>query len=310
MLLFIGIGITTHWQRVWGWCIWLIIAIAFSFRQDLFCLWVFFRIAANLTGVLFSAGSQQIPLIIIALYGAYTMVSRPFLQSRNLVLMTFFGGLQYVGSAVIYAFWQHIPVQLPFVALELGVVLVFTVSFFINRNTWRVLLLAGIILVHAQFVVAPLLLVQPQANIITASPTAQAINASLPPDGLMAMVTAKPTIRLEPNFSSVLNIHQIGTYSSLQSTYYVTLMKRFNVRYDRYIRSIRSINQPLPANDVWMANIRTIVSDKPLPIAGFTLSERVDGLYLYQAIDGMGCCLRVPVSAIRTDATTANHLLD
>jgi hypothetical protein len=66
----------------------------------------------------------------------------------------------------------------------------------------------------------------------------------------MAMITDKPNARLEPNFSSVLNIHQIGTYSSLQSIYYVTLMKRFNVKYNRYIRTVRSINPPLPANDL------------------------------------------------------------
>ena len=113
---------------------------------------------------------------------------------------------------------------------------------------------------------------------------------------------------MDPNFSSVLNVHQIGTYSSLQSTYYVTLMKRFNVKYDGYIRIVRSITPPLPANDLWMTNIRTVVSDKPLTIAGLTFLKRVDGQYLYQTADGMGCCLRVPVSALRIDSTTPNHL--
>jgi hypothetical protein len=307
MLLFVMIGVTTQWRRVWGWVIWLLIASALSFRQDIFAFGYAVGLPQFSRGLLFSGASQQIPLIIIALYGVASLLSYSRVPSRTLILLTLCGGMQYVGNAVIYALWQGIPVQWPFVALELGVVLAVTVSMFVTHSAWRTLLIAGVILGHAQFVVAPLLLVQPQANIITTSPTAQAINASLPTDGVMAMITVKPTTRLEPNFSSVLHIRQIGAYSSLQSTYYVALMKRFNVNYDRYIRSIRSIYAPLPANDLWMTNIRTIVSDKPLTIAGLTLITRVDGLYLYQTADGMGCCLRVPTSALRTDSTTPNQ---
>ena len=301
MLIFVGIGVTVQWRRVWGWCIWLLIAIAFSFRQDLFAFGYFVGLPQLSRGMLFQSASQQIPLIVLALYGVTTLLSRSLANSRHLVLLTLCGGLQFVGGAVIYALWQQIPVQWSFVALEFAVVLAVTASFFVTHAHWRTVLLTGVILGHAQFVVAPLLLTQPRANIITTSPTAQAINTSLPPDGVMAMITAKLTNRLEPNFSSALGIRQIGAYSSLQSRYYVALMKRFNVKYDTYIRSIRSINPPLPANDVWMANIRTIVSDKPLTIAGLTFITRVDGLYLYRTADGMGCCLQVPMQSLRAD---------
>jgi len=209
---------------------------------------------------------------------------------------------------IAYARWQQIPIQWFFVGMELLVLCGITLAILLPHTAWKTVILSAVVLCSAQFSLRPLLLTQPTTNIITTSPTAAAIAASLPPDGLMAMINVKPTFVMEPNFSSVLNVKQIGTYSSLQSNYYVTLMKRFNVNYDKYIRVVRGINPPLPANDLWMTNIRTIVSDKPLTITGLTFLKRVDGQYLYQTGDGMGCCLQVPISALRNDTTAPNHL--
>ena len=308
LLIFVCIGICTRWRQVWGWVVWLVIAVAFSFRQDIFAFGYFHGLPQLSRGVLFGGGGQQIPLIILALHGLYSIFTRPHTQTRLIALISAGAGLQYIGLTVAYARWQQIPIQWPFVGIELLILCGITLAIILPHTVVRTLLLSGVLLCNAQFSLRPLLLTQPQANVITSSPTANAINASLAPDGLMAMITVKPTNRLEPNFSSVLGIHQIGTYSSLQSIYYVTLMKRFNVKYDNYIRSIRSINPPLPANDLWMTNIRTIVSDKPLNIAGLTFITRVDGLDLYRTADGMGCCLRVPASALRTDNTMSTHL--
>ena len=307
-LIFVCIGISTQWRNVWGWVVWLLIAAAFSLRQDIFAFGYFHGMPQLSRGVLFGGSSQQIPLIILALYGIHSILTRPRTQTRLIAFITAGAGLQYIGLTLAYARWQQIPILWPFVGIELVVLCGITIAIMLPHGAWRTLLLSGVVLCSTQFLIRPLLLTQPQANVITSSPTANAINASLPSDGLMAMITAKPTVRLEPNFSSVLNIHQIGTYNSLQSIYYVTLMKRFNVKYDRYIRTVRSIKPPLPANDLWMTNIRTIVSDKPLSIAGLTFLKRVDGLYLYQTADGMGCCLRVPTSALHPDSNTPTHL--
>ncbi|MCX6016782.1 MAG: hypothetical protein NT020_14500, partial [Chloroflexales bacterium] len=308
LLIFVCIGISTQWRQAWGWVLWLLFAVAFSFRQDIFAFGYFYGLPQLSRGVLFGGSSQQIPLLILALYGLQCIFTRPPAQTRLMAFVTAGAGLQYIGLTIAYARWQQIPIQWPFVGLELLFLAGITLAIMLPHHTWRTILLSCVLLCNAQFLLRPLLLTQPHANVITSSPTANAINASLPPDGLMAMITVKPTNRLEPNFSSVLNIHQIGTYSSLQSKYYVTLMKRFNVKYDRYIRTVRSINPPLPANDLWMTNIRTIVSDKPLTIAGLTFFKRVDGLYLYHTDDGMVCCLRVPASALRTNNTISTHL--
>ena len=281
------------------------IAAAFSLRRDLFALSYFYVLPRLSHGALFASASLQIPLIIIASYGLYTTLHRP---TRLVALITAGAGFQYIVLTMAFARWQQIPIQWFFVGIELLVLCGVTLAIILPHIAWKTVILSAVVLCSAQFSLRPLLLTQPNANVITASPTADAITASLPPDGLMAMVTAKLTTRLEPNFSSALNIKQIGTYSSLQSAYYVALMKRFNVNYDNYIRIIRSINLPLPANDLWMTNIRTIVSDKPLTVTGLTFLKRVDGLYLYHTADGMGCCLRVPASTLRTSTTTPHHL--
>jgi hypothetical protein len=105
----------------------------------------------------------------------------------------------------------------------------------------------------------------------------------------------------------MLDIPIIGAYSSLQSRYYVALMQRLHVDYRTYTRNIRSIGLPLNYTDLWLSNVRTIVSDKPIDTPGITRYTRSLGMYIYTIADGMGCCLRVPASALRTASTTPNQ---
>lgn len=308
LFIFVCIGICTQWRNVWGWVVWLFVAAAFSFRQDLFAFGYFHGLPQLSRGLLFGGSSQHIPLLFLVLYGLYSIFTKPPTHTRLIALITAGAGLQYIVLTITYACWQQIPIQWPFVGIELLVLCGVTLAILLPQIAWKTVILSAVVLCSAQFSLRPLLLTQPMANIITTSPTAAAIATSLPPDGLMASINVKPTFIMEPNFSSVLNVKQIGTYSSLQSIYYVNLMKRFNVNYDTYLRTVRSINPPLPANDVWMTNIRTIVSDKPLTLPGLIFLKRVNGSYLYHTADGMGCCLQVPISALRNDTMATNHL--
>jgi hypothetical protein len=156
-----------------------------------------------------------------------------------------------------------------------------------------------IILVNAQLLARPLLLVQPYTNVIHTSDTAQTIQKTLYPDSYVAVVAIKPSVRLEPNYTVMLDIPIIGAYSSLQSRYYVAFMQRLHVDYRTYRRNIRSIGLPLNYPDLWMSNVRTIVSDKPIDTPGITRLTRTLGMYVYTIADGMGCCLQVPMQAVR-----------
>ena len=80
-------------------------------------------------------------------------------------------------------------------------------------------------------------------------------------------------------------------------------MKRFGVNYDYYNQYTRKINLPMPENDQWMANIRTIVSKNPLTDPNLTLTTRTGGFipfYVYTTPTTMGCCLQVSLSDVRT----------
>jgi hypothetical protein len=71
----------------------------------------------------------------------------------------------------------------------------------------------------------------------------------------------------------------------------------------------------MPENDQWMANVRTIVSKNTLNDPKLTLTARTDGLipfYVYTTPSTMGCCLQVPLSDVRIDATAQeiNYWID
>jgi hypothetical protein len=117
------------------------------------------------------------------------------------------------------------------------------------------------------------------------------------------------------NYNVVLNLPQIGTYNPLQSKYYVALMKRFGVNYDYYDPYTRKINLPMPENDQWMANIRTIVSKKSLNNPSLVLTARTGGFipfYVYTTPTTMGCCLQVPLRDVRivTSAQQIDYWID
>jgi hypothetical protein len=173
----------------------------------------------------------------------------------------------------------------------------------------------------------PMLITQPLAAIYVTSPATETIRQTLQSGERMAMVdqleTVVPNARrifneITPfggNYNALLQIANIGTYNPLQSKYYVSLMKRFGVSYDFYNRYIRAIKLPMPENDQWMANIRTIVSKNPLHEPNLMLAARTDGaipFYVYTTPTTMGCCLQVPLRNVRivTSAQQDDYWID
>jgi hypothetical protein len=134
MIIFVIIGITTQWRHVWGWVVWLGIAAVFSVRQDVFAFGYFHGMPQLSRSVLFSGGAQQIPLLIIAIYGLYTIFTRP---TNIIALITMGAGLQYIGLTLAFARWYQISIQWPFVGIELLILIGVTVAMLIPHATWR-----------------------------------------------------------------------------------------------------------------------------------------------------------------------------
>jgi hypothetical protein len=301
MLLLMLLGAQQYWRNVWGWVVWLLIAIAFSFNHTLFQLGYASIFPQVSRGVLFSGFTQYFPQFILALYGIYGILTTQWAQrSRQSALSLFIAG-QYIIGAIAYAYWQNIPVQWNYVGFEFAVLIGMALIWLVSQPTIKFGLLVLMILINAQLLARPLFLVQPYANVIHTSDTAQTIQKTLYPDSYVAVVAIKPSVRLEPNFTVMLDIPIIGAYSSLQSQYYVALMQRLHVDYRTYTRNIRSIGLPLNYTDLWLSNVRTIVSDKPIDTPGITRYTRSLGMYIYTIADGMGCCLQVPMQSLRAD---------
>jgi hypothetical protein len=301
MLLLMLLGAQQYWRNVWGWVVWLLIAIAFSFSHTLFQLGYASIFPQVSRGVLFSGFTQYFPQFVLALYGIYGILTTQWAQrSRQSALSLFIAG-QYIIGAIAYAYWQNIPVQWNYVGFEFAVLIGMALIWLVSQPTIKFGLLVLMILINAQLLARPLFLVQPYANVIHTSDTAQTIQKTLYPDSYVAVVAIKPSVRLEPNFTVMLDIPIIGAYSSLQSQYYVALMQRLHVDYRTYTRNIRSIGLPLNYTDLWLSNVRTIVSDKPIDTPGITRYTRSLGMYIYTIADGMGCCLQVPMQSLRAD---------
>ncbi len=307
MLLLMLLGAQQYWRNVWGWVVWLLIAIAFSFNHTLFQLGYASIFPQVSRGVLFGGFTQYFPQFVLALYGIHGILTTQWAHRPRQSAISLFVAGQCIIGAVAYAYWQHIPVQWNYVGYEFAVVAGMVVVLRVTQPSIKFGLLVLMILINTQLLVRPLLLVQPYANVIHTSDTAQTIQKTLSPDSYVAVVAIKPSVRLEPNFTVMLDIPIIGAYSSLQSRYYVALMRRLHVDYHTYTRNIRSIGLPLNYTDLWLSNVRTIVSDKPIDTPGITRYTRSLGMYIYTIADGMGCCLRVPASALRTASTTPNQ---
>lgn len=301
MMLFVILGVLHHWRNLWGWVVWLFVAIAFSFNHMFFQIGYASIFPQISRGAFFGGFTHFLPQFVLALYGIHSILTTQWVQRPRRNALSLFVAGQFVIGAVAYGYWQQIPIQWNFVGFELGIVAAIMVVLRDTQPTRKFALLVIIILVNAYFLARPLLLVQPYANVIHRSDTAQTIQKTLYPDSYVAVVAIKPSNRLEPNFTVMLDIPIIGSYSSFQSQYYLEFMRRLHVDTSTYNRNIRSIGLPLNMTDLWLSNVRTIVSDKPIDTPEITRLTRSLGMYVYTIADGMGCCLQMPMQALRAD---------
>jgi hypothetical protein len=181
----------------------------------------------------------------------------------------------------------------------------------------------GVLFLRMILLLQPMFVMQPLHEISVTSSSTEIIRHTLQPGERMAMIDdfTEESYRLPQltkyitpfiaNYNAVLNIPQIGTYNPLLPKHYAALMKRFGVQNERYNPRVTKIVLPMPENDQWMANVRTIVSKNTLNDTKLTLTARTDGLipfYVYTTATTMGCCLQVPLSDVRIDATAQENI--
>jgi len=325
IFLLMMIGAIWRWRQTWGWSLWFVIAVILSFSQTAFTFsYEQLHLPQLSRAVMIWGAGQQIPEMILAVYGMHVIISESVTRSAKIML-----GMVGVGIQLIIGACMMITIRKPnfqwtfmgmyeFVIFEVIVVALMLVVALVPSMRVKWTIVFGILFLRVILLLQPMLITQPLAAIYVTSPATETIRQTLQPGERMAMVDQLKNIipntvstfnQITPfggTYNVLLQIANIGTYGPLQSKYYVSLMQRFGVPYDFYNRYIRAIALPMPENDQWMANIRTIVSKNPLNDANLTLTARTEGaipFYVYTTPSTMGCCLQVPLSDVRIDAT-------
>jgi hypothetical protein len=315
------IGAIWRWRDTWGWSVWVVIAVLFSFSRTAFVFgYEQLHLPQLSRAVMFYGAGQQVPELILAVYGAHVLLHDAVTRTTKILLGAVWLGVTLIVSATMFMTVRDVDFQWIFmgseffVVFELVIVGCLLVMALIDAPRIKMAIMFGVLSIQLVWLLQPLLLTKSITAIATTSPSTEVIRQTLQPGERMAMVdeldselanqraTYNELTPFGLNYNAVLNLPQLGTYYPLQSKYYVTLMKRFGVNYDYYNPYIRKIALPMPENDQWMANIRTIVSKNPLTDSNLTLTARTDGFipfYVYTTPATMGCCLQVPLRDVR-----------
>jgi len=328
------IGAIWRWRDTWGWSVWVVIAVIFSFSRDAFIFgYTQLHLPLLSRAVMFWGVGQQIPEMILAVYGMHVLISEPAIKTAKILIGAVGISTQLILGAVIITLVRDTNFQWKFndsnqfVVFSLIVVIGMLVIALVPSSRIKWMIVFGVLFLRMILLLQPMFVMQPLHEISVTSSSTEIIRHTLQPGERMAMVDdfTKESYRLPQltqnitpfvaNYNAVLNIPQIGTYNPLLPKHYVALMKRFGVRNKRYNPRVTKIALPMPENDQWMANIRTIVSKNTLNDPKLTLTARTDGLipfYVYTTPSTMGCCLQVPLSDVRIDATAQeiNYWID
>jgi hypothetical protein len=323
--LFVGmlmvIGAIWRWRDTWSWSAWVVIAVLFSFSRSVFIFgYEQLHLPQLSRAVMFYGAGQQIPEMVLAVYGLHVIISDTFIRTTKILIGMVSVSIVLIMGATLLTFardahfqWVFMGVA-QFIALELIVVGCVIIMALVDSVRIKMIMAFGVLSLQLVFLLQPMLLTQSTAKIIDTSPSTVLIQQTLQLGERMAMVdeltqelaNARATYNeLTPfglNYNVVLQLPQIGTYHPLQPKYYVALMKRFGVDYSYYKPYTRKINLPMPENDQWMANVRTIVSKNPVNDPNLVFAARTNGFipfYVYTTPSTMGCCLQVPLSDVR-----------
>lgn len=328
VFLLMIIGAIWRWRQTWGWSLWVVIAVMLSFSRTAFAFGYEQLHLPQLSRVamFFSAG-QQIPEMILAVYGVQVIINESITKSTKILFGMVFVGIQLIIGACAMMLVQEMNFAwtfmggYKFIVFEIIVIVLILVIALVHSLRVKWAILCGIVWLNAIVVLQPLLVTQPIKEIHVTSPAIQTIRQTLQLGERMAMVDnldqvmpnaglfLNRTTTFGGNFNVLSQLANIGTYNSLQSQHYVALMKRFGVSYDFRNIYIRAIKLPMPENDQWMANVRTVVSKNPLNYPNLRFVTQTEGhipFYVYTTPSTMGCCLQVPLSAVRIE-TAVDH---
>jgi hypothetical protein len=284
VLFFAFYGLLQCWRETWGWWLAIVLACAFAFIVPVYAFGV------RHMGLHLSrgppVGTVTLPLTIILAYGVHGLV-RQFPFAPATARLAACGTLACLGVALGFYWSAGLQIRWKIVLATLFVVCL------LCRwcNSFRTASLIGALIVTGVYVSFPLMVRQPQADLIPASTLVDKVRASTPGESRFAIAAPGAGI-LPPNMNGIYDVASIHSYDSLSSRRYQALIGELGGRLETYGRLNEMISPDYGSQAFWMSNISLVMSTTRLSHPNLEHIDDEGTVHLYRVLSRMGCCLQ------------------
>jgi hypothetical protein len=269
-------------RETWGWWLAIVLLCAFALIPPLYVFGV------RHMGFNLSRGTPMgvitLPLTMVLAYGVNELVRRFEPAAARLAisgtLACFAIALWFYWSAGLDIRWNIVLATLIVICL-------------VSRwgNSFRAASLIGALIITGACASFPLMLRQPQENLIPASALVDKIKAGTPRDSRFAV--AAPGLDVLPtNMNAIYNIASIHSYDSLSSRRYQTLIGELGGKIETYGRLNETISPDYDSQAFWMSNIGLMLSATMLHHPNLEHIGDEGPVHFYRVASRMGCCLQ------------------
>jgi hypothetical protein len=284
VLFFAFYSLLQCWRKTWGW--WLAVALLFAFAliHPLYAFGVR-HLGFNLSRST-PTGTIILPLTMILAYGVNAFVRRSPLEAGAArlaisgTLACFAVALCFYWSAGLEIRWNVVVATLFIVGL-----------LYPWGNSFQTASLIAALIVTGVYVSFPLMLRQPQPDLIPASALVDKIRAGTPPGSRFAIVAPGSGVLL-PNMNGIFDLASIHSYDSLSPRRYQALIGMLGGQIETYGRLNETISPDYQSQAFWMSNIGLMISTRILGDPNLEHIGDEGPVHLYRVVSRMGCCLQ------------------
>jgi hypothetical protein len=284
VLFFAFYSLLQCWRETWGWWLASALLCAFALIVPLYAFGVRYM-GLNLSRST-PMGGIILPLTMILAYGVNDLVRRfPFDASAARLAVA--GTLTCFAVALCFYWSAGLDIRWNIVLATLCVVCLLSPL----CNSFRTVSLIGALVVTGVYVSFPLMLRQPQADLIPASAMVDKIRTGTPAGARFAVAAPGSGVLL-PNINEIFDVTSIHSYDSLSSRRYQALIRELGGQIETYGRLNETISPDYDSQAFWMSNIGLVMSTTMLSHQNLEHIGDEGPVHFYRVVNRMGCCLQ------------------
>jgi hypothetical protein len=284
VLFFAFYSLLQCWRKAWGWWLAVVLLFAFALIHPLYAFGVR-HMGFNLSRST-PMGTIILPLTMIFAYGVNELVRRfPFEAVAARLAIS--GTLACFAVALCFYWSAGLDIRWNIVLATLFVVCLLSPL----CNSFRTASLIGALIITGTYISFPLMLRQPQANLIPASALVEKVRAGVPRDSRFAIAAPGFGV-LPPNMNGIFDVASIHSYDSLSSQRYQKLIGELGGQVETYGRLNETISPDYDSQAFWMSNISLMMSTAMLSHPNLEHIGDEGAVHFYRVVSRMGCCLQ------------------